>query len=83
MALWLLGMTQETSNEFRDSFCFCRGLVIRADSQAKARAIAKAHGAEHNQFEHEIPWMCPDKTTCERIDEYGPDMVILTNWQGE
>jgi len=84
MALWLLGMTQDTRNQFSDSFYFCRGFVVHADSETDARAMANraAVNSEFPQITKNL-WLSADKTTCVEIDDSGPCEIILTAWQGE
>jgi len=53
--------------------------VIRAESEAAARAVAAANCGDEGSRE----WLDPERSTCELLEPDGPDGVMLRDfWEG-
>ena len=89
MKLWILEPREEFSHTGQpnpwDPYCdSVIGLVVRADSEESARALAdKNGGAETDSFHRRVgvpgcgPWLRPEYSTCTELSVDGPACVIL------
>ncbi len=71
--LWILKPVKPWREKYDRSF----GFVIRAETEAKARAFA----ASQSQDDHEGVWLDPNLTTCKELSPDGEVGIVLQDFR--
>lgn len=86
MKLWLLRSIQIKGDNPWDPWYYkCFGLVVRAETEQRAREIATENACdeERGKFLGEkiadttTPWLDPKYSTCEELLQDGPEVMVL------
>jgi hypothetical protein len=70
MALWLIRRTDKVWYDEHDA------VVVRAESEQKAREFAM----QQDRLYHAGAFGTPERSTCVRVSEDGPDEVVLDSF---
>lgn len=79
MKLWILEPHEPRPDPWRQ-WDVALGFVVRAETEADARALADRSAGDEN-WENRHPWLDPQLASCKELTPEGPPEVVICDFK--